>query len=207
MMSRYDRDGGIRRLWPADIALFRDHLLRLDAAGRHDRFHGGINDASLELYAARALGGGTIVFAWVESGRVLGVSEMHIAGANEAAECAFSVEPNLRRKGLGTALFARVMDEARDRHIKQIRVSCMAANMPMRALSRKFGATFTFEGGEAVGIIDVTQVASPPLATEMFEDAFRMTARMARFAADPFGIWLPKRRRRRPVEPERVKAL
>ena len=30
--------GVVRRLWPSDMPAFRDHLLRLDAQSRHDRF-------------------------------------------------------------------------------------------------------------------------------------------------------------------------
>ena len=36
------RIGAIRRLFTTEGSLFRDHLLRLDAAGRRDRFMSGV---------------------------------------------------------------------------------------------------------------------------------------------------------------------
>ena len=41
----------IRRLWPSDKESFRDHLLRLDARSRHERFGGGMSDDFLVHYA------------------------------------------------------------------------------------------------------------------------------------------------------------
>ena len=43
--------GAIRRLFATEGSLFRDHLLRLDAAGRRDRFMGGVADEFLVRYA------------------------------------------------------------------------------------------------------------------------------------------------------------
>ena len=37
-----------------ELPLLRDHLLRLDRASRHDRFHGFIDDSFIEGYAEKA---------------------------------------------------------------------------------------------------------------------------------------------------------
>ena len=37
-----------------ELPLLRDHLLRLDAASRHDRFNGFLDDSFIERYAALA---------------------------------------------------------------------------------------------------------------------------------------------------------
>ena len=39
--------GVVRRLWPADLPAFRDHLLRLDAQSRYDRYAMAVNPYSL----------------------------------------------------------------------------------------------------------------------------------------------------------------
>ena len=44
------RIGVIRRLFTTEGPLFRDHLLRLDAAGRRDRFMSGVADEFLVRY-------------------------------------------------------------------------------------------------------------------------------------------------------------
>ena len=48
--------GVIRRLWPADLSAFREHLLRLDAQSRYDRFAMSVNDDFLTRYAERCFG-------------------------------------------------------------------------------------------------------------------------------------------------------
>ena len=48
----------VRRLWPADMPLFRDHLLRLDSRSRHERFGGGMSDDFLVRYAKSCFGEG-----------------------------------------------------------------------------------------------------------------------------------------------------
>ena len=61
----------IRRLWPSDLAIFRDHLLRLDDYSRHMRFGGGVSDAFLRQYAEHCFGKGDLVFgAFVDGGGV-----------------------------------------------------------------------------------------------------------------------------------------
>ena len=37
-MQEHSHDGSIRKLWVADTAAFRDHLLRLDPQTRRNRF-------------------------------------------------------------------------------------------------------------------------------------------------------------------------
>ena len=54
--------GVVRRLWPTERDLFREHLLRLDPETRHQRFGTAVNDAFLENYAATTFGVGGLVF-------------------------------------------------------------------------------------------------------------------------------------------------
>ena len=60
-----------------ELPLLRDHLLRLDRAGRHDRFHGFIDDSFIEGYAEKCANDGTIVIAYFEDGVVRGAAELH----------------------------------------------------------------------------------------------------------------------------------
>ena len=43
----------VRKLWPTEGHLFRDHLLRLDRDSRRLRFAHGVSDSFIEDYAAR----------------------------------------------------------------------------------------------------------------------------------------------------------
>ena len=53
MERRTNTTGAIRQLRPSDLAAFREHLLRLDADSRRDRFNGVTDEVFLASYAAR----------------------------------------------------------------------------------------------------------------------------------------------------------
>ena len=62
-----------------ELPLLRDHLLRLDAESRHDRFNGIMDDSFIDAYAAKCAGDGTVIIAYIESGVVRGAAELHPA--------------------------------------------------------------------------------------------------------------------------------
>ena len=63
-----------------ELPLLRDHLLRLDAESRHDRFNGFLDDSFIESYAARCADDGTVIVAYIENGVVRGAAELHPPG-------------------------------------------------------------------------------------------------------------------------------
>ena len=110
-------DVHIRRLWRADKAAFRDHLLRLDPASRADRFSGGVSDEFLIGYAENCFGAGDLVFGAFVDGQLRGAGELRSQSAiwterapfahRVEAEAAFSVEDSFRRRGIGFKLGTR----------------------------------------------------------------------------------------------------
>jgi GNAT superfamily N-acetyltransferase len=153
-----------------ELPLLRDHLLRLDPKSRHDRFHGFLDDGFIERYAERCAGDGTIIIAYMESGIVRGAAELHPPeqSADGLPEIAFSVEQSVRRQGVGSVLFRRLISEARWKGYRRLRVTTGAANDAMRALASKFGAHLEFRHGESTGTIQVTPQPQVELAT-LFE--------------------------------------
>ncbi len=149
----------IRTLTAREMPLLREHLLRLDPASRRDRFNGAADEKFVESYAARCLADGTVVIAYVEDGKVLAAAELHQpdTSADGMPEIAFSVEREVRRKGIGSVLFRRLIAEADGRRYDKLRITTNYSNQAMRALAQKFGAHLTFHHGESTGIIDLTQ--------------------------------------------------
>jgi GNAT superfamily N-acetyltransferase len=146
--------GTIRELSGRDADLHREHLLRLDAEGRRERFNGVAGDHFIRDYAARCFAGRTRVFAFIDAeGIVRGAAELHAPAQGEPADIAFSVEPSFRQSGIGSRLFEVVISAARYSRYPELRITSTAGNRAMRALARKFGARFTFEAGEVVGLI------------------------------------------------------
>jgi len=140
-----------------ELPLLRDHLLRLDRVSRHDRFQGFMDDSFIERYAEKCANDGTIIVAYMENGVVRGAAELHPPDetSDGLPEIAFSVEACVRRRGVGSVLFRRLISEARWKGYRRLRVTTGAQNHAMRALASKFGAHLTFRQGESTGTIDL----------------------------------------------------
>jgi GNAT superfamily N-acetyltransferase len=141
-----------------ELPLLRDHLLRLDPESRHDRFNGYLDDSFIERYAAKCADDGTVIVAYMENGIVRGAAELHPPEQSEdrQPEIAFSVETCVRRQGVGSLLFRRLISEARWKGYRALRVTTGAGNEAMRALASKFGADLVFRHGESTGTIDLS---------------------------------------------------
>ncbi len=159
--------GNVRTLrQQEELPLLRDHLLRLDPSSRHDRFNGFMDDSFIERYAAKCADDGTVIIAYFENGVVRGAAELHPPDQfpNALPEIAFSVEASVRRQGVGSILFKRLIAEARGKGYHTLRITTGAQNQAMRALANKFGAHLTFRHGESTGSIDLKQQPQPELA-------------------------------------------
>jgi RimJ/RimL family protein N-acetyltransferase len=149
-----------------ELPLLRDHLLRLDPESRHDRFSGFLDDGFIEGYAEKCADDGTIIVAYMESGIVRGAAELHPPEQSEDGlpEVAFSVETCVRRQGVGSILFKRLISEAQWKGYRRLRITTGAQNHAMRALAAKFGARLVFRHGESTGTIDVPAQPQAELA-------------------------------------------
>jgi GNAT superfamily N-acetyltransferase len=159
--------GNVRTLrQQEELPLLRDHLLRLDRESRHDRFQGFMDDSFIERYAAKCADDGTVIIAYLENGVVRGAAELHPPdqSPDSLPEIAFSVESCVRRQGVGSILFRKLIAEARFKGYRSLRITTGAQNQAMRVLAHKFGAHLTFRQGESTGTIDLKQQPQPELA-------------------------------------------
>ena len=118
--------GNVRTLrQQEELPLLRDHLLRLDPESRHDRFHGFMDDGFIERYAAKCANDGTVIIAYIEDGVVRGAAELHPPdqSPDSQPEIAFSVEASVRRQGVGSILFKKLIAEARSRGHGSLRIT------------------------------------------------------------------------------------
>ncbi len=149
-----------------ELPLLRDHLLRLDPESRHDRFNGYLDDSFIERYAAKCADDGTVIVAYMENGIVRGAAELHPPeqSGDDLPEIAFSVENCVRRHGVGSLLFRRLISEARWKGYRTLRVTTGSSNEAMRGLASKFGAHLEFRHGESTGTIDLSPQPQDELA-------------------------------------------
>jgi hypothetical protein len=86
------------------------------------------------------------------------------------------VETSVRRLGVGSTMFRRLLAEGRLKGYRSLRITTGAQNHAMRALARKFGAHLTFRHGESTGTIDLKprpQLELAKLAIAVPADAAR----------------------------------
>jgi GNAT superfamily N-acetyltransferase len=166
-----------------ELPLLRDHLLRLDPGSRHDRFNGFMDDSFIERYAEKCADDGTVIIAYFEGGVVRGAAELHPPDQSPDAlpEIAFSVEASVRRQGVGSILFKKLIAEARAKGCRSLRITTGAQNQAMRALANKFGAHLTFRHGESTGSIDIKQQSQPELARLAIATAIEAARAMMSF--------------------------
>jgi len=166
-----------------ELPLLRDHLLRLDRASRHDRFHGYMDDSFIERYAEKCADDGTIIIAYFEDGMVRGAAELHPPEQSPdlLPEIAFSVEKSVRRRGVGSFLFRQLIAVARAEGYRSLRITTGAHNEAMRALAKKFGANLTFRQGESTGTIDLIEQNQSKAAPAGFEATLAAARTIANF--------------------------
>ena len=76
----------------------------------------------------------------------------------------------VRRRGVGSILFRKLIAEARAKGYQSLRITTGAQNDAMRALASKFGAHLMFRHGESTGTIDLTQQDDTELAPSRRRD-------------------------------------
>jgi GNAT superfamily N-acetyltransferase len=164
--------GFIRKLYPTDLPAFREHLLRLDADTRHSRFGMGASDSFVSDYADRCFALVGVTFGYFEDGMIRGAAELRDMGHDgQDGEAAFSIENGWRGRGLGTALFKRVIRAARNRRMKRLYASCLTHNRAMQALARKFEAELTFDSGDVIGVLNADEATVESRFSEALDDA------------------------------------
>jgi GNAT superfamily N-acetyltransferase len=166
-------NGRIRKLWTGETDIYRDHLLRLDAESRRNRFGGGVSDAFIERYVALANSLDSVIHGFFVEDTLRGTAELRPLGpelANEA-EAAFSIETPWQSHGVGTALLRRTLLAARNRGFKLLHMACLADNRRMQQLALKFDAELTFDFGSVVGEVEAAHPTPLSVMREFVADS------------------------------------
>jgi len=81
------------------------------------------------------------------------VGELNAPDDGLTSDIAFSVEPEFRNRGIGTAMLRRLILSVRNRKIQHLRMNCHGQNQAMQVLARKFKADLRVDYAETVGDI------------------------------------------------------
>lgn len=181
-MNDLSRDGSIRKLWVADTAAFRDHLLRLDPQTRRNRFGMATGDDFIRRYAENSFALDTLIHGVFVGSDLVGVGELRSLGKSRVdAEAAFSVETDWQGRGFGSRLMERVLLAARNRRIRRLFMNCLASNGNMQRLARRHGAELEYEGGDVVGLVLPETPTPASWLREIVRDGYGWASNVAEF--------------------------
>ncbi len=186
--------GVVRRLWPSDSSAFRDHLLRLNAQSRHDRFAMSVSDEFLTNYADRCFGIDDVIYGYFVDGLMRGAGELRGVGLGldkGSAEAAFSVEVGWRRQGVGTELMGRIIQAARSRGAETLYMSCLARNRAMQGMAKKFEADLHFDADDVTGRLVARTPKAAALWNEFVDDSSSFATAMVDLHSEVYSLQHP----------------
>jgi len=130
------------------------HFLALPVEDRSMRFGTGLAPSALASYVDRIDFGQGAVFGVQDDGGML-VGVAHVAFEADIAEVGLSVLPNHRRRGFGTALFARAVAHARNSRISRLIMHFLWSNAPIMRIARRFRMNVVASAGDATAKLDL----------------------------------------------------
>lgn len=196
-----------RKLWEHDLPKFAEHLSRLTAKDRRDRFMGEKGKEAVGRYAAGLNWDRVHLVGCFIDGMLRATAELHLAGQGrlDQGELAFSVEEAHQNRGIATELMRRMLLIARNRGLRKVHLICLAENVRMRRIAQKFRAALALESGEVTAELPLLPPTPGTLLAEAWDDgelfaatAVRITGSLGQRLAEPAQAWLA------PGEPERV---
>jgi L-amino acid N-acyltransferase YncA len=136
---------------PGVVALFAC----LSPKSRAQRFHSEslqITQADIDMATA-----GHVLVATQQS-RIVALASFHPQRDPALAETAIVVADAKQRRGIGTALFQRVMRDARSAGIRRLQAEVLSSNYGMRELLRKLSVPLTYAYARGQMTIDIDLV-------------------------------------------------
>lgn len=152
-LARPSRELVVRRLKAADLPAVEAHLLSLDPADRHGRFHAFLGDDAIRDYVD-GIDFQRMILAGAfeeDGGRLVGLAEAHLdaAAAPLCAETSVSVLTSHRGQGIGRLLTAVVLDAAAARGTRRADFYYQTGNRALARLVRALGAPIATAPGFA----------------------------------------------------------
>jgi GNAT superfamily N-acetyltransferase len=170
--------GTVRRLWAGGTELYRQHLLRLDAESRRNRFGGAVSDEFIRRYAEPSALIDAIIYGFFVDGVLRGAAELRLLDRAGDAEAALSIEKAWQSRGVGTALLERVLLAARNRQVERLHMLCLAENRRVQQLARKFDAALSFEAGSVMGEMKAPHPTPMSVMRELVADGTDLATAM-----------------------------
>lgn len=146
----------------------RAHFLALEPADVRLRFGSVVNSGSIEQYVNDIDFERDAVFGVLDAEfTILGAA--HLAIGADLAELGVSVASGHRGRGIGSALFARAEEYARNRYLGRVFMHCLAENAPMMHIARRAGMQIIVDTGEADAFLALAQPTPASMTGEFLQ--------------------------------------
>jgi GNAT superfamily N-acetyltransferase len=145
------------------------HFLALPSEDRRLRFGTPLAPESIAAYVERIDFDHDAVFGIHDDALAL-IGAAHVAFGDGAAELGVSVLPGYRGRGVGSALFERAAEHARNRFVATLFMHCLAENAAMMHIAQRAGMEVVVGLGEADAHLELPPASPASIAGEFVTD-------------------------------------
>jgi GNAT superfamily N-acetyltransferase len=156
----------VHRLTEAARPKLLEHFLRLDTEDIRLRFGLPLGSNAIAAYVKGINFDTDAVFGVYEDELGLAAAA-HVAFGADGAELGISVLPGHRSRGIGSALFARAVEHARNRFVTRMYMHCLSENAAMMHIARKSGMNICVDTGEAEAFLKLEPADQASLSGEL----------------------------------------
>jgi GNAT superfamily N-acetyltransferase len=156
----------VHRLSEAARPKLLEHFLRLDTEDIRLRFGLPLESDAIAAYVQGITFDTDAVFGVYEDQLGLAAAA-HVAFGVDGAELGISVLPEHRSRGIGSALFARAVEHARNRFVTRMYMHCLSENAAMMHIARKSGMKICVDTGEAEAFLKLEPADQASLSGEL----------------------------------------
>lgn len=146
----------------------REHFLSLDANDIRLRFGAQLGPDAIAAYVDGIDFDTDAVFGVYDDELGLAAAA-HVAFGPDGAELGVSVVPGFRSRGIGSALFARAIEHARNRFVTRMYMHCLSENAAMMHIARKSGMKICVDTGEADAFLKLAPADQASLSGELMD--------------------------------------
>lgn len=162
----------VAQLGPAHRPLIARHLLALPSDDRRLRFGHAISDASISRYVRGLRFTRDAAFgAFDDDGHLHGFGHLAFAPDASPPEFGISVDPAVRRQGIGLKLLMRAGEHARNRGQRLLVMLFVPENKALATLAQRAGMRLVADPYEPSAYLSLEEASPESLLREAFGEA------------------------------------
>ena len=159
----------VQRVGSSARAPFYLHLAELPRDDVRLRFGAPLGPAAIAAYVERIDFDRDAVFAVYDDSLAI-IGAAHVGFFDDAAELGVSVALAHRGRGIGSALFMRASEHARNRRTMRLYMHCLAENAAMLTIARRAGMSIVISAGEADAHLPLPPASPTSVTREYVSD-------------------------------------